>query len=276
MWRARHTPYHVHMDHQRVFVKVVGFTDVERHALNTVFRLSEHRDPAYAPWIEGVQGMPAAPEVLLVDGESAEAVLTHVRELPAGQRLIWVGPGAPAHAWRVLSRPIQWAILLTDLDAMFAARLADSGYVDLDISTPVPLDATAGALQMERGLLVGPDGPDRQRLTDWLGTAGFESVDTAPGTDEAVALIGRQTYAMVILDIDAPLVDAWSLAALLARTAPDALVLGLSEHAGPLTAWWRRRRLIRHVDNSPMHGLLARPVDQMQLREAISRWRRPG
>jgi len=139
------------MDHQRVFVKVVGFTDVERHALNTVFRLSEHRDPAYAPWIEGVQGMPAAPEILLVDGESAEAVLTHVRELPAGQRLIWVGPGAPAHAWRVLSRPIQWAILLTDLDAMFAARLADSGYVDLDISTPVPLDATAGAPAMSVG-----------------------------------------------------------------------------------------------------------------------------
>src|SRR5438477_81924 len=35
---------------QRVFIKVVGFSDVERHALNTVFRLSEGRDVTYSPW----------------------------------------------------------------------------------------------------------------------------------------------------------------------------------------------------------------------------------
>ena len=34
---------------QRVFVKVVGFSDVERHALNSVFRLSEDRDTIYSP-----------------------------------------------------------------------------------------------------------------------------------------------------------------------------------------------------------------------------------
>jgi hypothetical protein len=32
---------------RRVFVKVVGFSDAERHALNTLFRLSEERDTHY-------------------------------------------------------------------------------------------------------------------------------------------------------------------------------------------------------------------------------------
>ena len=36
---------------KRVFVKVFGFDDVERHALNTVFRLSETRPVAYALWL---------------------------------------------------------------------------------------------------------------------------------------------------------------------------------------------------------------------------------
>lgn len=265
------------MQRQRVFLKVVGFTDVERHALNTVFRLSEYREPAYAPWMDGAQGMPAAPDVLLMDGESAEAVLAHVRELPVGQRLIWVGAGAPAHAWRVLPRPVPWAALLTDLDAMFAARLADSGYLDLDVSTPVPLDATTTeSTQPGRALLVGPDGTDRRWLAEFLGQAGFEPVDAVPGTDEAVALIGRQAYALVVLDIDAPMVDGWSLAGLLARNRPEALVLGMSEHAGPLAAWWRRRRLIRHAEKSPMRGLLARPLQEAQVREALARLLRPA
>ena len=29
---------------ERVFVKVAGFSDAERHALNTLFRLSEQRE----------------------------------------------------------------------------------------------------------------------------------------------------------------------------------------------------------------------------------------
>ena len=39
------------MLNQRIYVSVVGFSDVERHALNTIFRLSEERDVSYAPWV---------------------------------------------------------------------------------------------------------------------------------------------------------------------------------------------------------------------------------
>ena len=71
-------------------MQVIGFSDAERHALNTLFRLSEGREPTYAAWA-GVEGEPGQADVVLVDGESAEAVLAHVREERPGQRLIWVG-----------------------------------------------------------------------------------------------------------------------------------------------------------------------------------------
>lgn len=254
------------MESLRVFVRVVGFSDVERHALNTIFRLSQDRSPTYAPWLEGQPGMTPAPSVVLVDGSSAEAVLSHVREVPPGQRLIWVGPHAPVHAWRVLPRPIQWAALLMDLDALFAAQQADSGYLDLDISTPVPLDDGAGNGCHGRALLVGPDGLDQHTLTDHLLACGFDAVDRATGTDEALKQMARHEYAVAVLDLDAPLVDAWALAQLLEREHPRVSVMGMSEHAGPLTVWWRRRRLKRHVEQSPMQGLLARPVNASELR----------
>ena len=41
-----------------VFVKVVGFRDVERHALNTLFRLSMERPTTYALWTPEAPVMP--------------------------------------------------------------------------------------------------------------------------------------------------------------------------------------------------------------------------
>ena len=158
------------MQKQRIFVGVVGFSDVERHALNTVFRLSETRELSYAPWVPLVAPGAKPPamnaEVMLVDGESAEAVLSHAKGLPTGQRLIWVGPGAPAHAWRVLDRPIQWASVLNDLDAVYAARQADSGLLDLDVTRPAPLDLEleSSPEPVRRALLVGLNGQERLTL----------------------------------------------------------------------------------------------------------------
>jgi hypothetical protein len=149
------------MQKQRVFVSVVGFSDVERHALNTVFRLSEDRDLSYAPWapLSGADATPRTDkaQVVLVDGSSAEAVLSHARQMPEGQWLIWVGPDAPDHAWRVLERPIQWSHILHDLDAVFAARQADSGLLDLDITSPGLLLGEPSGVEgaPRRALLVG-------------------------------------------------------------------------------------------------------------------------
>ena len=53
-----------------VYVKVVGFNDVERHALNTLFRLSQGQSATYLLW---TPELPVPPHVALIDVESYEA-----------------------------------------------------------------------------------------------------------------------------------------------------------------------------------------------------------
>ncbi len=262
------------MDKQRIFVSVVGFSDVERHALNTVFRLSEERDLSYAPWVPLIApGAEASPEanriadVALVDGESAEAVLSHAKELPPGQRLIWVGPGGPAHAWRVLQRPIQWASVLNDLDAVFAARQADSGYLDLDISAPVPLDVDLDepSPPAKRALLVGTDLQERTYLRSRLALARVTEADEVSSTETAVALLRRNRYSCGVFNLDEHQLDVWALARLFAQKNPQALLMGISEHAGPRATWWSRRRVMRDTRRAGIKALLARPLQPREL-----------
>lgn len=256
---------------QRIYVSVVGFSDVERHALNTVFRLSEERELSYAPWVPLVAPGATPPlitaEVLLVDGESAEAVLSHAKETPTGQRLIWVGPNAPGHAWRSLQRPIQWAHVLHDLDAVYAARLVDSGYLDLDFTAPAPLDGDLQEPQApaRRALLVGTDLLERETLRLRLTAVGVPEIDEVSSTESAVELIGRNLYCCGAFNLDDQHLDAWSLARLFAESNPQAMTIGLSEHAGPLAAWWSRRRVKRDTKRAGITALLARPVQSHEL-----------
>lgn len=259
------------MHKQRVFVGVIGFSDVERHALNTVFRLSEERDLSYAPWspliAPGAQLALAAAHVVLVDGECAEAVLTHARELPAGQRLIWVGSDAPSHAWRVLKRPIAWKEMLHDLDAVYAARQVDSGCLDLDITSPAPLEGNAGDIGSfeRRALLVGVSACDAEVLRSGLALADTSKIDVVFNTNLAVALIGRNTYCCAAFNLDEHQVDAWALARLFRSRFPQAMSFALSETAGPLGDWWHRRRVRRNSQQAGLSALVARPLQVRDL-----------
>jgi len=256
---------------QRIFVSVVGFSDVERHALNTMFRLSEDREVSYAPWAPlvapGAQPRLSAAEVLLVDGESAEAVLAHAKETPSGQRLIWVGPEAPEHAWRVLQRPIQWSHVLHDLDAVYAARQADSGYLDLDFSAPMPLGGLAGeaVAPPRRGLVVSTDLADREILRARLMAAGVDEVDEVASNEAAVELLGRQSYAVAAFSLDEHHLDTWSLARLFAQRNPLALNIGLSIHVGTAGNWWSRRRVQNDARKARLTVVLASPLQVQSL-----------
>lgn len=254
------------MLNQRIYVSVVGFSDVERHALNTMFRLSEGREVSYAPWVPlvapGAQPALMTAEVLLVDGESAEAVLAHAKEMPGGQRLIWVGPDAPEHAWRVLQRPIQWAHVLHDLDAVYAARQADSGYLDLDFTSPAPLgdDASAPVRPVPRALLVSTDLAERETLRLRLGAVGVGEIDEVGSTESAVELIPRHAYVCAAFNLDEHHLDTWSLARLFAQRHPQALNIGLSEHVGDQGNWWSRRRVQRDARRARLTTVLCRPL----------------
>ncbi|MEO8119797.1 MAG: response regulator, partial [Rhodoferax sp.] len=55
-----------------VYVKVVGFTDIERHALNTLFRLSTGQSTSYGLWTPEA---PVPPRLALIDLDAYEAGL---------------------------------------------------------------------------------------------------------------------------------------------------------------------------------------------------------
>lgn len=259
------------MQKQRVLVSVVGFSDVERHALNTVFRLSQSRDLSYAPYVPLTAPGVAAPlgvsEVALVDGECAEAVLSHAKELPTGQRLIWVGRDAPDHAWRVMDRPIDWAAVLHDLDAVYAAKQADSGLLDLDVTAPAPLDPAFGedVIGVRRALVVGADEQERTYLRTRLALASVAQVDEVTNTEAAIAIIARNNYICGVFNLDDLQLDVWLLMRLFAEHNPKALTLATSELAGPLAGWWSRRRVRRNARRAGISALLARPIQPPEI-----------
>lgn len=98
-----------------IFVKVFGFGDAERHAINTLFRLSAGRPQAYALWTEGA---PTAARFGLLDGESWEAAVE--MENPRNRKLMifWVGEGQPKRAIQVFRRPLAWSALLDAMDQL--------------------------------------------------------------------------------------------------------------------------------------------------------------
>lgn len=248
-------------------VKVVGFSDVERHALNTVFRLSQDRDVGYAPWLPGDPSTDTPP-VVLADGESAEAVLLQARELDEGQRLIWVGPDAPAHAWRVLERPMDWAELVDSLDAVYAATQSDSGFLDLDISQPTPLEIEIGEFPevgVRRALVVGSPPEEAAFLRTRLTLAAVPFVDEAATSERAAEWMTQHHYLCGVFNLDDHHVDAWGLMQVFRERYPTALVLALTELVGPSASWWRRRRVRRDTQRLGIAGVLARPIDAPRL-----------
>lgn len=257
------------MSTQRIRVQVVGFRDVERHALNTVFRLSETRELRYALWVPPSTpgGVMLPPEVVLVDGEAAEAVLFHARETPPAQRLIWVGRHAPAHAWRVLERPIQWATMLNEMDAAFAAQQVDSGFIDLDVTAPGSLEG-GGASVQRRALIVGCSAVEQAQLRAGLTHVGLPDADTADSTESALECIGRHRYACGMFDLDEHHVDTWQLARLFAQHNPAAMTMGVSMYAGPLAPWLNRRRVRKDTARNGITALVGRPLQP----EELSRW----
>lgn len=263
------------MDSVRIFISVVGFSDVERHALNTVFRLSEERDLVYGLWSsQSAPGMlipaPAA-QVVLVDGACAEAVLYHAKPLSQGQRLIWVGHDPPAHAWRILHRPLAWGDLLHDLDSVYAAGQADSGLLDLDVTAPVELeDGELAPVVSRRALLAGLGAGERVLLIKELVRAGITEIDEVAGNDSAVDRLGRNTYCCAVFNLDEHQIDAWSLLQLFVQRNPHALAMAMSDQAGPLAGWWRRRRIRSHARRAGVSALLSRPPSEQELSDWFS------
>ena len=222
---------------KRVFVKVFGFDDVERHALNAVFRISETRSIAYTPWT------PDAPEealMALIDGDSWEAALELANPANDDFTLVWIGDNPPARARLVIPRPLQWTAVIDGMDELLAAEQRqaaqalrpgtvpgkaldldlqpESSSLDLDLdfdsqapTAPAPLEAPEPLPERPQVLVVDADRDARLYLRARLAMAGFVKIDEATTGTEALKLIDTHLYKLVILDLELPDMEPWEM-----------------------------------------------------------------
>jgi CheY-like chemotaxis protein len=248
-----------HSMSQRVFVKVVGFSDAERHALNTLFRLSEERDTTYSSWSRGA---PEAPKLALVDAFSHEAMV-EANSRQAGEiKLIWIGVDPPKHAWRSFARPLHWTPVVQAMDGLFGPPAE----LDFDVSMPaVDFDLESGFGAMEpirRGLIANKDRDERLYLRAKLVLAGVTQADEAGTAVEALALLRFHDYAYEIVDLDMPDMDAKQfLRKVTARQSESARLIVTTTDA----AWIKRLRARR----AGAIACLGKPLDPYKLHRLL-------
>lgn len=100
---------------EHYLVDVIGFNDVERSMLTSIFALAARRDPGFAQYEPGAAGR--QPDIYLVDADNGGA-FSEFRALHKRSPLPAVLIGADGHGTShpVLARPLQWAKLLQALD----------------------------------------------------------------------------------------------------------------------------------------------------------------
>lgn len=255
---------------QRVFVNVAGFTDEERDALNLVFRMSEGHETVFSIW------EPEAPEparVALVDGEQVEGRLQPASLRDANIPIVWVGPQAPADAWRTLSRPIQWAEVTQALDELFSPDAADIGF-DLDLeqldSQPAdfqqtqPPDTLPPEVEpMPRALIACASLDERLYLRAKLSLAGLTIADEAETAPQALELVRDNDYVIAIVDLALGGARGWDFPRELSRGEhPIRKVIVTASRP----TWVERFRARR----SGVAALLPKPPDPTRLQELLA------
>lgn len=114
-------------------IRVIGLTDTERHAFNSVVRLSQGRNPSYTIWQPG----DGRPDILLLDGqhEDSNKVAQSNRDQP--EHMIWLGRDVPEFVHYSLQRPLQWMAVLQQMDTVIACHASTMPPSDF-VSTQAP------------------------------------------------------------------------------------------------------------------------------------------
>ena len=247
-----------------IYVKVVGFRDVERHALNTLFRLSVGRPISYGLWTPGA---PVPPQLALIDLDAYEAGLELASpSLNPSLKMICVGSDAPKNASQTFERPLFWPDVVKAMDAIFAAPpdlrdMDDFGDAPLSNgSTPTP----------RTSLLVDPSREDRMYLRARLALAGHTKVDDATTGMQALAMAKNQHYELVITSLKLPDIEGWALIRQLMALEPAiGSVIGTSTDSS-----WQMKEI---AEINGCHSLLEVPYDPTQIVQVLRTiWRAPG
>jgi CheY-like chemotaxis protein len=212
---------------QRVFVRVVGFSSVERHSLNTIFRLSQDgqsaREWSFEPWDAN---SPTEARLALIDGSSPDASEALAESETMGVGIIWVGSISPAKAWQAFQRPLSWPAVLNSMDDYFTPQ--DQLDVDFgDDTWPAGLEPAESPIlpmaSLVRVMVADPEADTRLYLRTKLASFGITQVDEAATMQEAQALLAPDRlqhliYDIVIVDLDLPGGDPWVLLDIASKT----------------------------------------------------------
>jgi CheY-like chemotaxis protein len=195
---------------QRVFVNVVGFTDVERHALNSVFRLSEEQEMAYSLW------EPQAPEaarLALIDGQSYEARVELESPRNTDIPILWIGPNAPQSAIRCFDRPIAWSEVVQAMDELVGPMSEPIDFdIDFDDADTRPPDTQPPDLPpRRRALIANADRDERLYIRAKLALAELCEADEAETAAQALELARDNNYVLAVVDFNLPDADGWKL-----------------------------------------------------------------
>lgn len=240
-----------------ILVKVIGFTEGERHALGTVCRLSEGRETRYALWSEAHS---APPDLLLID--SASPASRGERVEAGGPRLVWVGAAPPPHADHVFERPLHWPHVVQAMEHLFAPPAPLD--FDFDIAQDLGITVPAGLSNARRGLIVHTGREQRLYLRARMALAGIVLVDEADTGGRALDVIMASPCELVIVDTRLPDMSAWELIARVRASGaaiPEFILIAPS--AGWLTCL--RARL------SGVRGCLGTPLDPARLRRLLAK-----
>jgi CheY-like chemotaxis protein len=200
-------------------VALQGFSEFERGALASFFRLAAERVPSYAQ-VDSVERS----DFVIADADHA-ASLRMVDAAGRQQDTVFVGAQAPQGAMAWLPRPIEPVHILRELDAMVEQRNSGPGALAAALATPLraaPAAAAAGSPQEPRSSRWGSsnfaaldtpppgNGPDvlvaedsgiaRRFLQMRLQRLGYR-VHLANDGEAVMTAVRRQTFALIFLDV---------------------------------------------------------------------------
>lgn len=238
-----------------VFVKVVGFRDAERHALNTVFRLSHERNSHYELWAPST-GL--SPHLLLIDTDSYEGGLELASSgFNKNLKFICVGEKSPEGAWRSFRRPLNWSAVVHAMDQLFSG--ASGADIDIDSGEAVKGVAPPG---VRSTLLVDISRDQRMYLRARLALTGLLEVEEATTATAALDAARRRHFDVVIINLDVPELNGWQLVDQLVALEP---AIGSILLCSRDTTWQTQER----AEHAGCRGMLELPFDPAQLAETL-------
>ena len=254
---------------QQVFIKVIGFSDVERHALNTLFRLSEQRPTSYCLWAPEA---PVSPQLLLLDGQSYEARLEAESPQNKDLRLVWIGDDPPQHAWHAFERPLAWPDVVEAIDDHFMPPTEVE--FELDLGSGHELDDGPATLPPDevpddrgpsrRALIANSDLGERLYLRAKLALNALTVADEAETAAQALELMRGQKYTVALVDFSLPDSQGWTLIRQLKR--PDSGISHLIVTKERTSVGERVRAWFAGIDL-----FLDKPADPEKLQQALQK-----